>query len=1102
MRSLDRRALLLEVRQHHNQARATHMLPQILALLTQGCTRAPSSRRSPSWSPSAQWQRLGAAVIGFSMLLIATQVSALPALPGFNGVASVLTESPVVSSPLDVKADGNGTVYIADFSLNEIITIPEAGTPSVLNITGLDTPLYQPDSIALDSAGTLTILDSGNQRVVKVSPSGAASLVDISPYTLFKANGLAVDTGGNLYISDSGHNRIIEVPQGGSARLFNISGVGALGLPQAMSFDSAGNLYIADTYNQRVVEVAGAAAGGTAGTVLTITGLGTPIADPYGVTVDNLGGVYISDLLNSRIVHVAADGSGSVVQTGLLGALSPGALAVGVDGTLYVVDVYADQVDAIAGPSVNFGKVSLGATNGTTLALPFSIPNGTTVGSVDILTSGTAARDFKPGPVNLCPFTVHPHACAPINSSCVGVSGGSCFVGVSFLPLSPGLRQGAVVLRDSGGAPIYSVPLQGLGSAPIAAVYPGTASVINTGGVGIPGPFETALDGAGNLYVGAGQVYRIPAGGGTATVVATPGVSVSSAAGVAVDGAGNLFVADYLANRIVVVTPDGAANVLTINNLSTAINSPTSLQFDSAGTLYIDDYRNARVVKVSSLVVTDTSAVGNGLVMSTGSFTFPQFDFIGIAVDVHGSVYIADRAPGSGPPRIVKVDASGLASVLSLPGISLNEPQGIAVDTWGNLYIADSGNQRIIQVTTTGTVAVLAFPGLTLGIYNYSPTVDAYGNLYIADVNNSRIIKLDVGMPAALAFPDTAVNFLSAPLTSNLLNLGDVDLVLSQPPSYPLLFPEDPSVSGRCSGSTVLASAAHCAVAADFAPTTIAAVSGNIVLTDNSLNVAGATQSVPLSGNGTNPVVLSISPSSLVFDPQIVGTLSPAQALTVRNVGAVPINPIAAVIGGANSGDFAIAASSCSGTLAINATCTIDITYSPLAAGMRSATVTLSASDSADPRYSTSQVVSITGSAQQATVSLNSLALDFGQTLNNQRTSRSLTLTNTGTSALVISGLSAPRDFIASPDCGVSVPVGSSCHILIVFAPSTVGAVSGELVITSNASNGTVPVALSGTNLLTPVNGTGGGAVGEDVLAVLAFAAGWRRRFRGRVRAE
>ena len=95
-----------------------------------------------------------------------------------------------------------------------------------LSITGLGSPgLISPCGLAMDSSGNLYIADTGNSRIVEVSPSGAGSVISTSSITLNAPQGVAVDVSGDIYISDTGNSRIVKIPSGGTAAVFTISGL-------------------------------------------------------------------------------------------------------------------------------------------------------------------------------------------------------------------------------------------------------------------------------------------------------------------------------------------------------------------------------------------------------------------------------------------------------------------------------------------------------------------------------------------------------------------------------------------------------------------------------------------------------------------------------------------------------------------------------------------------------------------------------------------------------------------------------------------------------------------------------------------------------------
>lgn len=753
---------------------------------------------------------------------------ALPSTVVFNGVSSILdTASTALNHPKGVIVDNAGNAYIADTIHHQIVKVAPGGDASALTITGLSPGLSAPERLALDGSGNLYIADTGNNRIVMVTSAGAGSVVDLGGVTLSYPKGVAVDAAGNLYIADTGNNRIVKLPAGGAAAALSITGLGtALSGPQGLAVDTAGNLYIADGGNNRIVKVTT----GGAGSALSISGLGTALSSPFGVAVDSFANIFIADSDNSRVVQVTSSGAGSVLSTGSLTLSSPLAVAVDVSGAVYVADTNNSRVAVLLPSAVGFGQIEVGASSGRSLTLPFTVGVGTTLGSVQALTLGAQSLDFTLGAGTTCTD---------------GTTNTTCDVEVQFLPLAAGLRRGAVALFDQSSTLLAVVPIYGTGGAPLAALSPGTASIISTGGVPLTSPYQTAIDGAGNMYVSSyttNKVVKIAAGGGSASLVSTGGLTLNQPTGVALDGAGNLYIADYGNSRIVLVKSTGAASVGTITGLSTPLNQPSALAIDGAGNLYIADYGNGRIVKVTPS--------GAGHVLATGSYTFASTTVTGVAVDPSGNVYIADR--GS---RVVKAAPSGAASLVSLSGVTLgSNTQGVAADGSGNLYIVDSANRRVIQLTVAGVASVIQTPGQTLGTFVFGVTVDSSGNIFVADWSNNRLVKVNVS-GAALSFANTSVWATSSdsPKTAAVTNLGNHALAFSADPSYTADFSENSSDTNLCASSTSLDPGEVCDVSVLFTPQSVGSLSTNLVVTNNHLNESEATQNVAVSGTGTKP---------------------------------------------------------------------------------------------------------------------------------------------------------------------------------------------------------------------------------------------------------
>jgi sugar lactone lactonase YvrE len=805
-----------------------------------------------------------------------------------------------LSSPSGIVVDSAGDIFIADTvsGSGRIVEVNAQGTASVLAVSGLSPALGSLSGIAIDGAGDLYIADTSNTRVVKVTSSGAGSVISTGSVTLTAPHGVAVDQSGDLFISDGtgGSSQIAEVTSGGSAAALTInvsSGSASLSSPEGLAVDVSGKLYIADSANNRIVTVA---TGTTTGVVLTTNGF--ELSHPSSVAVDRIGNVFITDTGNNRIVEVEIAGDGDVLMNSafLQATTFSGPLGVAVDvfGGVYVADTGNSRalvVDPSLGlddspllnkTAVGFGHISLRSSTPTSFVLNFSVGFSIdSLGSVNAFTSGTQNLDFQ-----------------IVSTTCSGaISGANCTVEVSFLPTAPGLRNGALVLYDAALNPALTVPLYGFGDAPVAALSPNTGTVIGTGVLTLSEPYQVALDGAGNMYVSdysGSNVTKIPAAG-AATVVSlgTPeDIPVDNITGVAVDGAGNLFIGDHENSRILVVTPGGVVSVLSISGLSPVLGYPTALAFDASGSLYIADFLNGRIVEVSSLFVTGSTSTGIGTAIPTGSYSFTESTLTGMTIDSRGTVYAAARTQNNS--SIIKVTASGGVSALAIPNNitpAINNPQGVTADGMGNIYIVDSvvtqipntdtttTNSRIVKITTAGVASVLSLSGQASSLASsvFGVTVDPFGNLYIPDWSNGRIVFVNVsGAPLTFPTPTGAgtTDTADGPQTATVTNLGNQPLAFSANPTYTADFSSNGNDTNPCTSSTSLSPGTVCDVAVNFTPQSAGSLSAGVTVTNNTLNVTGSTEQIYVSGTGLNSsdstaTTVTTSPTSLVFGQSV-----------------------------------------------------------------------------------------------------------------------------------------------------------------------------------------------------------------------------------------
>ncbi len=249
-----------------------------------------------------------------------------------------------------------------------------------------------------------------------------------------------------------------------------------------------------------------------------------------------------------------------------------------------------------------------------------------------------------------------------------------------------------------------------------------------------------------------------------------------SPTGVAVSGS-IIYVADGRNNRIRKFMPGGSMTTIAGNDYTGSrgddgpatdaqLNGPTSVATDRWGNLYIADKYNNRVRKITPQGIIYAFAgdgqqgySGDGSKAITAQLNIPA----GMVADTSGNVYIAD----AGNNCIRKVTPDGLISTIAGTGIAgykgdsgsaikaqLNTPVALALDSIGNLYIADSWNYRIRRVTPSGFITTIAGAGLagyegdggedTSALLNL-PTGLAFGkggDLYIADQANNRIRRI------------------------------------------------------------------------------------------------------------------------------------------------------------------------------------------------------------------------------------------------------------------------------------------------------------------------------------------------------------------------
>ena len=330
-------------------------------------------------------------------------------------------------------------------------------------------------------------------------------------------------------------------------------------------------------------------------------------------------------------------------------------------------------------------------------------------------------------------------------------------------------------------------------------------------------PEGVAVDGAGNVYVadaGNDTIRKITPAGVVTTLAGSPGQAGSadgtgSAArfngpeGVAVDSAGYVYVADTGNDTIRMITPAGKVTTLagTPGRPGSAdgtgpnalFNEPEGVAVDSLGDIYVADTGNdtIRMMMPGSQYSTMTWGTPgqpgstNGSSGITALFNRPE----GVAVDSAGNVYVADTGNDTIRKITVTPEMAGVVTTLAgTPGQAgsvdgpisaarFDSPEGVAVDSAGNVYVADTGNDTIRMIMPGSMVMTLAGTAGQAGsvdgtgsaaLFNdpRGVAVDGADNVYVADTGNDTIRKLSIpSVPAQSGLTGTSPVAVNAALT-------------------------------------------------------------------------------------------------------------------------------------------------------------------------------------------------------------------------------------------------------------------------------------------------------------------------------------------------
>jgi hypothetical protein len=462
-------------------------------------------------------------------------------------------------------------------------------------------------------------------------------------------------------------------------------------------------------------------------------------------------------------------------------------------------------------------------------------------------------------------------------------AGDTCTMQFGFTPTHPGQRRGGAVFTSASGTVLATAYFYGVGTGPQVTFPPGTQKDLSGT---VSSPAGITVDGSGDVFVatyGSG-LYEIPASGQPRQIG-----SFTTCQDVAVDGVGNVFVMNDKTTLSEVLAVNGTIPASpTIVTISTQFSGATSLKVDGMGDVYISTVGNPG--PISEVIAVDGSIPASPTIRTISS----AFNgATGVAVDSSGNVFVSDDVL-NGAYELMAVNGSIPASpTIRTLATGLNLPSNITLDAAGDVFISDYGDGDVKEILAVdGSVPATNPTILSLGSGLVSPQglfVDASGNLFVADSGLASAVELDFADPPTLNFAPTVVGQTSSdsPQTATLFNDGNAPLEFSVPaaatnPAISQGFTIDgastcPRLTPGASAGQ-LAPSSFCSNVVSFTPTTVGTIAGDLVSTDNALNVAGANQIVPLNGVGLNltapTITFSVANQTLGTPPFTVAAVS------------------------------------------------------------------------------------------------------------------------------------------------------------------------------------------------------------------------------------
>ncbi|MFB3923454.1 MAG: beta strand repeat-containing protein [Terriglobia bacterium] len=787
-------------------------------------------------------------------------------------------------------------------------------------------------------------------------------------------------------------------------------------------------------------------------TLVVLADILQPVADGFiaKLSADGTSLVYSTYLGGSAADEVdalAVDSSGNAYLTGFTFSSTDFPVTAGayttVAGTLFVAKLLPDGSDLVY--SARFGGTSL--EQATSIAID---PSGNAyVGGY------TYSTDF--------PTTVGSFLETSPAGTCGISSTFACPHGyLARLSADGSTLDYATYLGGSQADYIFGIALDGSGNVYSAGVtqssdFPTTAGAYQ-------GTFggETASCDAASTFCGDAFVTKLD---GTlagpaifSTYLGGSGNDVPGIGSIALDGSGNVYVGGQT-NSSNLPTTAGAYQA----NLAGSDDAFVA-EIDSTGaSLLASTFLGGTDVDIAQNLARDT----NGSIYVSGytlSTDFPT------ASPIQGSCASCGNALADAFVAKFNSSLTGLIFGDYLGGTGTEDAFAIAVDPSGQAYVAGTTDSTDFPATAG------AFQGTSGG------GIDAYVAKFTGlalPVAQLSAATLDCGSQNITSFPSPT----ACPPGVTLTNLGDAPLTFTGFPvtestNFPGTsgdFTWNDSIATPC--GTSLAAGASCTRTVFFEPTAAGNRGAGLSFVDNSRGVASSTQSVTVTGVGTQPVILVSPTSPINFGQVLVGNNSALAPMTVTNNGDGPLTvavgvaaPFSQALSGGGScpiGTFVLSPGPTNG-------CNLYVAFQPDAIGLFTGTLAINSDDPTTPLVN----ISLSGSGVSAGV-LTGLPgnFNFGSLLVGTTFPPELfTLTNTGTGPLGINNveLQGNYDFASGTTCPAhgSLAAGASCAIYLTFTPESPGSIpnQGQLKIEHDGAGSPAVMTLAGSGFVLATN--------------------------------